>query len=46
MHRQVIKKSSERLKLKKILEIVLKKRGYLDSLGAGVEAANGVIDKL
>jgi len=28
------------------LEIVLKKRGYLDSLGAGVEAANSVIDKL
>ncbi|AKB24556.1 Serine--glyoxylate aminotransferase [Methanosarcina sp. MTP4] len=28
------------------LEIVLKKRGYLDGLGAGVEAANSVIDKL
>ncbi len=28
------------------LEIVLKKRGYLDCLGAGVEATNSVIDKL
>lgn len=28
------------------LELVLKKRGYLDSFGAGVEAANSVIDKL
>jgi aspartate aminotransferase-like enzyme len=28
------------------LELVLKKRGYLDSFGAGVEAANRVIDKL
>ncbi|WP_440956136.1 pyridoxal-phosphate-dependent aminotransferase family protein [Methanosarcina sp. Mfa9] len=28
------------------LEIVLKKRGCLDGLGAGVEAANSVIDKL
>ncbi|HII02336.1 TPA: alanine--glyoxylate aminotransferase family protein [Methanosarcinaceae archaeon] len=28
------------------LELVLKKWGYLDSFGAGVEAANSVIDKL